>query len=99
MFEQYSERARRVVFLSRKVAGRRGAAEIGVEDLMESLVVEDQGDLRRCFPKSGRLVQPCSGWGNISRFSPKKLRQPYIAVWKRCWRRRVRRLRIQPICR
>jgi hypothetical protein len=47
MFEQYSDRARRVVFLSRKVAGRRGAAEIGVEDVMESLVVEDQGDFAK----------------------------------------------------
>jgi ATP-dependent Clp protease ATP-binding subunit ClpA len=49
MFEQYSDRARRVVFLSRKIAGRRGAAEIGVEDLIESLVVEDQGDFAKVF--------------------------------------------------
>jgi hypothetical protein len=49
MFEQYSDRARQVVFLSRKVAGRRGAAEIGVEDLIESLVVEDQGEIAKVF--------------------------------------------------
>ncbi len=47
MFEQYSERAGRVVFLSRKIAGRRGVAEIGLEDLIESLVVEDQGDFAK----------------------------------------------------
>jgi ATP-dependent Clp protease ATP-binding subunit ClpA len=49
MFESYSDRARRVVFLSRKIAGRRGAAEIGVEDLIEALIVEDQGDFLKVF--------------------------------------------------
>jgi hypothetical protein len=49
MFETFSERARRIVFLSRKLAGLRGAAAIGVEDLIDALVVEDQGDLRNIF--------------------------------------------------
>jgi ATP-dependent Clp protease ATP-binding subunit ClpA len=60
MFEKYSDRARRVIFLSRKIAGQRGAAEIGVEDLMESLVVEDQGDFVKAFSREmagGAAVQ------------------------------------------
>lgn len=49
MFEQYSEGSRRIIFLSRKIAGQRGAAEIGVEDLVEGLVAEDQGEFGRSF--------------------------------------------------
>jgi hypothetical protein len=52
MFEDFSERARRVIFFSRKVAGERGAAAIGVEDLMQALVLEDQADYAKVFPKS-----------------------------------------------
>jgi len=43
MFEQYSEAARRTIFISLKIAKRRGAPEIGLEDLVEALVREDQG--------------------------------------------------------
>lgn len=50
MFEKYSDRARRVIFFSLMVAKQRGAAEIGVEDLLEALVIEDQRDSRR-LPK------------------------------------------------
>jgi Clp amino terminal domain, pathogenicity island component len=49
MFEDFSERARRIIFLSRKMAGRRGASAIGVDDLIEALVVEDQGDFLKLF--------------------------------------------------
>jgi hypothetical protein len=49
MFEDFSERARRIVFLSRKLAGRRGAPAIEAADLIEALVVEDQGDFLRLF--------------------------------------------------
>jgi Clp amino terminal domain, pathogenicity island component len=52
MFEDFSERARRIVFFSRKVAGERGAAAIGVEDLMQALVLEDQAEYAKVFPKS-----------------------------------------------
>jgi Clp amino terminal domain, pathogenicity island component len=52
MFEDFSERARRIVFFSRKVAGERGAAMIGVEDLMQVLVLEDQADYAKLFPES-----------------------------------------------
>ena len=49
MFERYSEAARRVVFLSRKIAGERAATEIGVEDLIEALVLVDQGKFAGAF--------------------------------------------------
>jgi hypothetical protein len=52
MFEDFSERARRIVFFSRKVAGERGAAAIGVEDLMQALVLDDQADYAKVFPES-----------------------------------------------
>jgi hypothetical protein len=63
MFEDFSERARRIVFFSRKVAGERGAAAIGVEDLMQALVLEDQADYAKVFPESAvpdgaRMVLP-----------------------------------------
>jgi len=43
MFEKFSERTRQVVFLARFKAGQRGATEIGIEDFLVSLVIEDQG--------------------------------------------------------
>lgn len=43
MFEKFSERTRQVVFLARFKAGQRGATEIGIEDFLVSLVMEDQG--------------------------------------------------------
>jgi hypothetical protein len=52
MFEAFSDRSRRIVFLSRKTAGRRGAAAIGVEDLIGALVVEDQGDFLKIFSEN-----------------------------------------------
>jgi hypothetical protein len=52
MFESFSERARRIVFFSRKVAGERGAAAIGVEDLTQALVLEDQADYAKAFAES-----------------------------------------------
>jgi ATP-dependent Clp protease ATP-binding subunit ClpA len=51
MFEPFSERARRVVFFSRKVAGRRGASTIEAEHLIEALILEDQGDYAKLFPE------------------------------------------------
>jgi ATP-dependent Clp protease ATP-binding subunit ClpA len=52
MFEDFSERARRVIFFSRKVAGERGAAAIEVEHLIEALLLEDQADYAKMFPES-----------------------------------------------
>jgi ATP-dependent Clp protease ATP-binding subunit ClpA len=51
MFESFSERARRVVFYSRKVAGRRGASAIEAEHLIEALILEDQGDYEKLSPE------------------------------------------------
>ena len=42
MFEYLSERARRILFLSHKNTGQRGASAIGVEDMIEALVHLDQ---------------------------------------------------------
>jgi hypothetical protein len=59
MFEPFSERARRVVFFSRKVAGRRGASTIEAEHLIEALILEDQGDYAKLFPEVSAPEQPC----------------------------------------
>lgn len=52
MFDAFSDRARRIVFLSRKMAGRRGAAAIEVEDLIAAAVAEDQGDFLKVFSEN-----------------------------------------------
>ena len=52
MFENFSERARRIIFFSRRGAGQRGARAISVEDLIEAFVLEDQGDLAKTFSES-----------------------------------------------
>ena len=59
MFESFSERARRVVFYSRRLAGRRGASAIEAEHLIEALILEDQGDYARLLPegRAGTAVQ------------------------------------------
>jgi ATP-dependent Clp protease ATP-binding subunit ClpA len=51
MFESFSERARRGVFFSRKVAGRRGASAIEAEHVIEALILEDQGDYAKVLPE------------------------------------------------
>ena len=43
LFEQYSDRAKRVIFLTRRKAGQRGATVLDIGDLIEALVLEDQG--------------------------------------------------------
>jgi len=45
LFELYSDRARRIIFVTRAIAGRRGAAALEPEHLIEGLVVEDQGKI------------------------------------------------------
>ncbi len=52
MFESFSDRARRVVFFSRILAGRRGASAIEVEHLIEALVLEDQAEYPKMFEES-----------------------------------------------
>jgi len=44
MFDRYSMRARQVIMLSRWMAGMRGAEAIDLDDLLEALIREDQGE-------------------------------------------------------
>ena len=51
MFDRYSVRAMRVLFLARMKAGRQGAATIETKHLLEALVLEDhQGELDKLLP-------------------------------------------------
>ena len=47
MFDEFSDRAKRVLFLTRLYAGRRGAPALEPNDLVVALVQEDQGELAR----------------------------------------------------
>ena len=62
MFEQFSERSRRVIFLARMNAGRRGAAAIEPVHLLDAIVREDQGEMATTFAgavtSSGPLRPP-----------------------------------------
>ena len=62
MFEDFSERSLRVVFLARMGAGRRGAASLEPVDLLDAVVREDQGEMAAKFPgavtSSGPLQPP-----------------------------------------
>ena len=62
MFENFSERSLRVVFLARMGAGRRGAASLEPVDLLDAVVREDQGEMAAKFPgavtSSGPLQPP-----------------------------------------
>lgn len=55
MFHQYSVRAKRVVFLTRLKAGRRGAAALEPDHLVEAVVLEDQGELAKAVGTSGEV--------------------------------------------
>jgi Clp amino terminal domain, pathogenicity island component len=62
MFEKFSQRARQIVFLARFKAGQRGAHAIELEDLLVSLVIEDQGKFEETISEGRRggapAVQP-----------------------------------------
>ena len=62
MFDQFSERSLRVVFLARKDAGRRGAAALEPPHLLDAVVREHQGEMAASFPGavtgSGPLQPP-----------------------------------------
>src|SRR5215471_17726163 len=51
MFDNFSPRARQVVFIARFKAGERGATAIEVDDFIGALVLEDQGMLESIFSK------------------------------------------------
>ena len=62
MFEQFSDRAKRVIFLTRLNAGRRGAPALEQSDLIAALVREDQGELAKPpFPGAAVVagLSPC----------------------------------------
>lgn len=54
MFELYSERARRIIFLARLQAGARGAETIDIDDLLAALIVEDQNKTPEFLEMLGR---------------------------------------------
>jgi ATP-dependent Clp protease ATP-binding subunit ClpA len=62
VFDQFSERSRLVVFLTRMDAGRRGAAALEPAHLLQAIVREDQGELAARFAgavtSSGSLRPP-----------------------------------------
>src|SRR5271163_1761199 len=60
MFDRYSMRARQVIFLSRWAAGVRGAEAIELDDLLEALIREDQGEAAALMSK---------GHPNVSSFT------------------------------
>ena len=52
MFEDYSQRSIKVIFIARLRAGKRGAGALELDDLLSALIVEDQG---------GELAEPFVG--------------------------------------
>jgi hypothetical protein len=61
MFEFYSEGARQVFFVARAESGARGAGMLDVDDLLISLIMEDQGIRSQAVPEvhpSQLPVQP-----------------------------------------
>jgi ATP-dependent Clp protease ATP-binding subunit ClpA len=62
LLEQFSERSKMVVFLTRKDAGRRGATALEPGDLLEAIINEDQGELAKRFvgavTRSGPIRDP-----------------------------------------
>jgi ATP-dependent Clp protease ATP-binding subunit ClpA len=73
LFEHYSERAQRVIFLTRRKAGQSGAAALDTGHLIEALVLEDQGKLADALgvpPEAiGRLATSASE-PNVQFFPP-----------------------------
>jgi ATP-dependent Clp protease ATP-binding subunit ClpA len=55
MFESYSTRALRVIFIARFTAGRRGGPFIDVEDLLSALILEDQGEIGKALSELRNL--------------------------------------------
>ena len=51
MFDNFSARARQVVFVARFNAGERGATTIDVDNFIGALIIEDQGMLESIFSK------------------------------------------------
>jgi ATP-dependent Clp protease ATP-binding subunit ClpA len=62
VFDEFSERARRVVFLSRAVAGRQEAKAIDVEHLAMALIFEDQNEFARVMQLPEDTLFPTSNF-------------------------------------
>ena len=61
MFDLYSKRAKRVIFLARLEAGTRGAQAIELDDLLLALIGEDQNKIPDALEPLGR-TGPVVGW-------------------------------------
>ena len=55
LLENFSDRSRIIIFLSRKDAGSRGAAALEPGDLLQAIINEDQGELAKRF--AGHVIQ------------------------------------------
>jgi len=73
MLDNFSTRARQIVFAARFKAGERGAAVIDFDDFIHALILEDQGMLENVFSKfyggQGTLVN--RGPSHVPFFSSK----------------------------
>lgn len=71
MFDNFSPRARQVVFVARFKAGERGATAIEVDDFIDALILEDQGMLESVFSKfyEGQGTAVNSAPSHVSLFS------------------------------
>jgi ATP-dependent Clp protease ATP-binding subunit ClpA len=84
MFETFSERARRVIFVARLEAGQRGAGFIGVNDLVIGLIAEDQDpnskDLNEQDPKVKKTMESLPAFG-VRLFPPSYAldREPFFS--------------------
>jgi len=58
LLEHFSHRSKRVIFLTRKDAGRRGATALEPGDLLEAIINEDQGELAKRFGGAGTPSGP-----------------------------------------
>jgi hypothetical protein len=53
MFESYSIRAKRVIFVARVESGARGAAMLDLDDLLAGLIIEDQHQIPAALARRG----------------------------------------------
>jgi ATP-dependent Clp protease ATP-binding subunit ClpA len=65
MFERYSDRARRLIFIALWSARRRGGSYIEAEDLLHAIIREDRGEFAaisaEIFPGASSPVQDSAG--------------------------------------
>ena len=58
LLENFSDRSKMLIFLTRKDAGRRGATALEPGDLLEAIINEDQGELAKRFAGAGTPSGP-----------------------------------------